>query len=241
MKSFKLMLALLLGCSVSTRASIYLNNFSGGFANGGNIPQGSTSGWSDSETISGESGVISSLTVDLNISGGYNGNLYGYLSYDGVLVTLLNRVGVGSATPGSSAFGYGDSGFDITLSSAAADNVHFYQNVHGYSLNANGQLTGTWQPDGSAISPSSAPSSFDTSPGAQTLNSFAGLNPNGTWTLFLADMGAGGGQSQIESYGLDVTTTPTVTSVPEPGGLLAGLLAGLLGLGSLLTRIRAAK
>jgi hypothetical protein len=242
MNSFKLIPALLLGCSISARANIiYDNNFNGAFANGAYIPPGSLTGWSDSETISGESGVISSLTVNLNITGGYNGNLYGYLSYDGVLVTLLNRVGVGSSTPTSSALGYWDSGFDITLSSTAANNLHFYQNLPGFSLNANGQLTGAWQPDGSALSPLSPPSSFDSSPGAQTLNSYAGLDPNGTWTLFIADVVSGGGQSQLDSYSLDITTTQAVSMVPEPGGPLAGILAGLFALGSLFTQRRAAK
>jgi hypothetical protein len=234
MKTPKLILALLLGCSINApgQFSTYDNSFSSGFANNGNVPEGSLSGWSDSERLSGESGTITSVTVNLDIAGGYNGSLYAYLTYDGLLVSLLNRVGVGFATPTSSAFGYGDSGFDITLSSSSSANVHFYQTIPGYNINGDGQLTGTWQPDGSAISPLSAPSSFDSSPGAQTLNSFAGLNPNGTWTLYVADVATGGGQSQIDSYGLEITT------VPEPGGLLS---AGLFLLGTLLRKDRVRK
>lgn len=235
MKTPKFILALLLGCSVNARASLYINSFSSGFANGGKVPEGSLSGWSKSETLSGELGPITSVTVNLDITGGYNGSLYAYLTYDGVLVNLLNRVGVGSATHGSSPFGYGNSGFDITFSSAAAANVHFYQTVPGYNINGNGQLTGTWQPDGSAISPLSAPSKFDSSPGAQNLNSFAGLDPNGTWTLYLADVVSGGGQSQIDNFALDITTAPVL--VPEPGGLLAGLFL----LGTLLRKDRVRK
>ena len=235
MKTPKLILALLFGCSMNApgQFTTYDNSFSSsGFANGDNIPVGNLSGWSDSETLSGESGHITSISVNLDITGGYNGSLYAYLTYDNVIVTLLNRVGVGSTTPTSSAFGYGDSGFDITLSSSAANNVHFYQNIPSHNINGDGQLTGTWQPDGSAISPLSAPSSFDTSPGAQTLNSFTGLNPNGTWTLYVVDAVSGGGQSEIESYALDITT------VPEPRGLL---FAGLLLLGPLLWKDQARK
>ena len=93
---------------------MYDNTFSSGFASSGDIPQGSLSGWSDSRTLSGEAGTISSITVNLDISGGYNGNLYGYLTYDGVLAALLNRVGVGSTIPTRNAYSYGNSGFNIT-------------------------------------------------------------------------------------------------------------------------------
>src|ERR1035441_9753813 len=37
------------------------------------------------------------------------------------------------------------------------------------------------------------------------------LNPNGNWTLFLADLSDGGGQSQLTGLSMDIT------AVPEPG------------------------
>src|ERR1035441_7065048 len=92
-----------------------------------NIPDGSAVGWSGTATASGYLPSISDVSVNLNISGGYNGDLYAYLSYGGVLVPLLNRVGV-TATGGGNSFGYGDAGFNVTLSSAGANDVHFYQN-----------------------------------------------------------------------------------------------------------------
>jgi subtilisin-like proprotein convertase family protein len=55
------------------------------------------------------------------------------------------------------------------------------------------------------------------------LGSFDGGNPDDTWTLFLADLSAGG-TGQLVSWSLDITT------VPEPAeiNLLAmGLVAGL--------------
>ena len=85
----------------------------GAFANSGYIPDGSAVGSSGTATASGLLASISEIRVNLSISGGYNGDLYVYLSHDGVLVTLLNRVGVKSGD----AFGYGDAGFNITLSS----------------------------------------------------------------------------------------------------------------------------
>jgi hypothetical protein len=219
-------LAIAIGAASSLQAGVYDNTFSS-FANGSTVAAGNLNGWSDSETLSGEAGTISSISVNLDISGGYNGSLYGYLTYDGVIVTLLNRSGVGT-TSGGTPFGYGDSGYNVTLTSSAANNIHFYQSVPGYSINGSGQLTGTWQADGSAISPLSSAASFNTSSGAQSLSSFSGLNPNGTWTLYLADVVAGGGSPQVISYGIDVTTV-----VPEPINVALGIFAGIFVIGSL--------
>src|ERR1035437_3050659 len=184
------------------------------FANSGLIPDGSPVGSSGTATASGYLPSISDISVKLNISGGYNGDLYAYLSYGGVLVPLLNRVGVGSGD----AFGYSDTGFNVTLSSAGAFDVHTYGS-HGPSINGSGQLTGTWQPDGRAIDPLGAPSTFD-APGTVTFGSYTGLNPNGTWTLFLADLSAGA-QSQLVSWNLDIT------AVPEPVNVALGIFAGV--------------
>src|ERR1035441_10160155 len=194
------------------------------FADSGNIPDGNASGSAGTATASGFLPTISDISVKLNISGGYNGDLYAYLSYGGVLVPLLNRVGV-TGTSGGDAFGYGETGFNVTLSSAGAQDVHFYGN-YSPTINGSGQLTGTWQPDGRAIDPQSAPSSFD-SASRVSFGSYSGLNPNGTWTLFLADLSAGGGQSQLVSWELDIT------AVPEPVHVALGVFAGVLLFGSL--------
>src|ERR1017187_3926466 len=140
-------LALLMGWTAQAGISY------GTFANSGNIPDGSSSGSAGTATASGFLPTISDISVKLNISGGFNGDLYAYLSYGGVLVPLLNRVGV---TTGD-GFGYGDTGFSVTLSSAGANDVHSYGS-HTPSFNGDGQLTGTWQPDGRAIDPQSSPS-----------------------------------------------------------------------------------
>ena len=183
------------------------------------ITDNSAVGWSGTATASGYAASISAITVNLNISGGYNGDLYAYLSYGGVLVPLLNRVGV-TGTGGGDPFGYGDTGFSITLSSAGANNVHFYGN-NSPGFNGSGQLTGTWQPDGRLIDPLSSPGDFDSATPV-TFASFNGLNPNGTWTLFLADMSAGE-QSQLVSWSLGITAVP----VPEPVNVALGTFAGV--------------
>jgi len=191
----------------------------------GSVPDGSPVGWSATATASGYLPSISDVSVNLNISGGYNGDLYAYLSYGGILLPLLNRTGV-TGTGSGDAFGYGNTGFNITLSSTSsgAQDVHFYQN-YSPSYNGSGQLTGTWQPDGRNIDPQSAPSAFDA---ASRLNfgSFTGLNPNGTWTLFIADLSTGG-QSAVVSWSLDIT------AVPEPANVALGVFAVIFTASSL--------
>jgi hypothetical protein len=183
----------------------------------GTVPDGSAVGWSATATASGYLPSISGVSVSLNISGGYNGDLYAYLSYGGALVPLLNRAGVQTGN----AFGYSDQGFNITLSSLAENDVHFYAN-HSPVL-VDGKLTQTWQPDGRNINPQSTPSAFsDFNPNNRvTFGSFNGSNPNtGTWTLFIADLSSGA-QSQVVSWSLDIT------AVPEPVNVALGVFAGL--------------
>jgi hypothetical protein len=223
--------ALLLGFCLSASAAVYSPSWSSGFANSGNIPDANPTGWSDSRVVSGIGDLaISDITVHLNVSGGFNGDLYAYLSYNGVLIPLLNRVGV-TATGGGSSFGYSDTGFDITLGSTGND-VHFYSQ-HSPGFNGSGQLTGAWAVDGRNIDPQSAPGAFD-SASRTTFSDLNGLNPNGTWTLFFADM-SGGSQSQVVSWGLDIT------AVPEPANMALGIFGGLLALGGLWRARRSAQ
>jgi hypothetical protein len=172
------------------------------FANGGNIPDGSPVGSAGAATVSGYLPTISDISVTLNISGGYNGDLYGYLSYDGKLLPLLNRVGMGTGSTSDPTyyFGYGDAGFNnVTLADSGSVNIHNY--------GGNGVPTGTYAPD---------------SGGLTFAGTFGGLNPNGTWTLFLADLSSGGGQSQLTGWSLDIT------AVPEPANVALGIFAGIV-------------
>jgi subtilisin-like proprotein convertase family protein len=192
--------------------------YTSGFLNGGVIPDGNLQGWSDTRTVAAPGAQpIASIQVTLDIRGGYNGDLYAYLSHDGASAVLLNRVGVTS----NDAFGYSNPGLDITLSGAAANNVHFYQNFSP-SYASDGWLTGTWQPDARDIDPLSAPSAFDAA-GTANFDVFSDQDPNGQWTLFVADVSAGGGQSTVSSWGMQIE------EVPEPaGGMLAIFGAGLM-------------
>jgi hypothetical protein len=163
------------------------------------VPDGNPVGITTSQTFATlPNGPITGVTVDLNISGGYNGDLYAYLNYQDVngnvaTETLLNQIGTSAFDP----FGSSGSGFNnVTLSDAGT--------VNGSIHNATGIPTGVWQPDS-----------------ANTLNgTFGGLSDEGTWTLFIADLSVGGGTETLDSWGLDVTA-----AVPEPDtyGLMAGM------------------
>jgi subtilisin-like proprotein convertase family protein len=180
------------------------------------VPIGNPSGWSDTETLSGLTGnSILNLTVGLQISGGYNGDLYAYLSDGSGFCVLLNRVGATSGNP----FGYGDSGLNVTFSDSASNgDIHNYQNVPGYAASiANGSA---WQPDGRTASPFTA---VDTDPRSAFLSSFDGQNPNGPWTLFVADLSLGAA-STVESWGLTIETANAGGSVSD-GSDTAFLLA----------------
>jgi len=184
------------------------------------VPDGSPVGLTSTLTVGNMVGPLTNLTVNLDVTGGFNGNLYAYLiAPSGSMVVLLNRVGLSS----TNAFGYGNSGFNVSLNAAAANNVHFYQST-GYSLTA-GQLTGDWQPDQRTISPGSVQTAFDAPGAGNNLNSYyaSDSNPNGVWTLFIADL-ANGGQSTLVSWGLTVVTVPE----PQTWTLLGGGLATLL-------------
>ena len=198
--------------SFSASAALYSYNYNVNTV----IPDNNIIGVTDAHTLSGLLPQITDVRVSLNISGGYNGDLYGYLRLNNSpLVVLLNRVGVTGGDPD----GYAGTGFSVTLAASAAHDIHFYENFSP-SYNGSGQLTGTWQADGRA-------NPLDTS--RTSLTSFDGLDPNGTWTLFFADQSPGD-QSTLLSWSLDIT------AVPEPINVALPLFAALAAVFKLLSR-----
>lgn len=202
-KKTVLLVALVAGFSVSvstlSAAELLTNTFS--TTPNVSIPDNNLVGVASVQTIATPILSISNVSVTLNISGGFVGDLYGYLTYGNQLAILLNREGRTASNP----FGYLDSGLNVTLSDAAANG-----DIHSYRLVSNpngGILTGLWAPDARNTHPFS---SLDTTPRTAFLSSFTGLNPNGDWTLYLADVSPVG-SSTLNGWSLEV-----VGVVPEP-------------------------
>ncbi len=211
---------ILIGALATAPAALYIqtdgvvsgSGFTGGTPSGvgtfnQTIVDGNPAGMWNSISVGGLDNSLSSIRVTLNVSGIDNSGLYAYLSYNGTLVTLLNRIGVSSGNP----FGNSSSGFNnITLDSTSTD-------IH----TASGTLAGTYGADGRQISPLSSAASFDAA-GTATLNgSYGGMNPNGTWTLFFADVVGGGGNATLNGWSLDIT------AVPEPVNVAMGLFGAV--------------
>jgi subtilisin-like proprotein convertase family protein len=188
------------------------------------IPDGDLNGYQNSQTLSGLPGPIIDVNISLNISVGFNGDLYAFLSHGSGMAVLLNRVGRTSA----SNFGYPDAGFgpdatltQFTLDDQAAHDVHLYR-TFAYTLNT-GELTGQWQPDGRNIDPLSPGSTFDAAARSNGLGVFDGMDPNGPWTLFVADVSPGG-ESTLVGWGLQITAVPE----PSTASLVCCGIAGVV-------------
>jgi len=212
-----LLLTTLISGSLQVRAQL-VENFTFNSNFGGQptlaIPDGNSVGASDDRSLTAAMSTIQSLTVTMNISGTFNGDLYAYLRHGSDFVVLLNRPG---SALGNSA-GYADSGLNVTFADGAANgDIHNYQMVLTPALGT--QLTGTWAPDGRNVDPASV---LETSARSTSLSSFAGSNPSGSWTLFVADMDSGGANT-LTSWSLNIT------EVPEPRDAIAFTGLALIG------------
>ena len=176
------------------------------------IPDDSALGLNDARIVSTPFTMALKVSISLTISGDFNGDLYVQVTHGSGFSVLLNRVG----RTALNEFGYGDAGMDITLSDdAAAGDVHVYRTTLFGNDNTPvaGMLTGVWAPDARITDPDAV---LNTDSRSATLSSFTGLDPNGTWTLFIADA-SGGGQSTLQKWSVSVEV------VPEPNA--AALLA----------------
>lgn len=181
------------------------------------VPDNDPAGVSDTRILTTSILSIESVTVSIVLSSTFamwNGDFYAYLVHDTGFAVLLNRVGRTATDPD----GYGDAGFNVTFSDLAPNDIHGYQST---TNPAGGVLTGTWQPDGRNMDPYLA---IDATPRSATLSSFDGLDANGAWTLFVADVAAGG-EARLASWSLTVTG-----QIPEPSRtmLIAVALACVL-------------
>jgi len=222
----------LVGMAATASAQVFSWTESGANAY---IPDGDLNGTVVSQDVSGQASIsTNSFRVNLNIGGdpiGANGDLYVYLrSPDhtatggnaSVIAILLNRVGV----PSNGGLGYQDSGMNVTLldgvdPAGSRSDVHFYQNDPFYTLSGGSGVTGVFKTDGRDIEPLSAGTAFSSATRTKTLEGFQGIDPNGTWSLFLADVSSGG-SSRLVSWGLDFSP------IPEPHQYAMVIGAGLL-------------
>lgn len=200
----------------TAQAATYGGTYTSGFALGGAIPDADYTGWYDTRTLSGITDLtITDVNVSLILSGGHNGDLYAYLSNDSGLAILLNRVGTGLGGEPQYSFGYTTAGMNVTL-----DDQSLNGNIHNQ---AGDPLSGTFVSDGTL---------------GNNLSVFNNLNPNGNWTLFIADLsGPDASTSLITSWTLNIT------AVPEPitwALLLFGGVLGTVKLGRFLGRRQAA-
>jgi subtilisin-like proprotein convertase family protein len=205
--------------AASASAAVYSASWNAGFLNNGAVPDGSGTGWSDSRTIAIPADqTVTDVNVSISMSGGWNGDLYAYLSHPNspTVAVLLNRPG----RTGVNSFGFGDNLLTITLDDGAVNgDAHFYQSAVNYQtvISTNGSL----QPDGRAVSPLIVDG---TEPRTSLLSVFNGMDPSsGGWTLFIADLSSGSATT-ISNWGL------TITTVPEPGTvMLLATAAAILG------------
>jgi subtilisin-like proprotein convertase family protein len=186
------------------------------------IPDGNASGLHDVRTISSAIPHLASVRLKLRVAGEFNGDLYGYLRHilGGVtnFCVLLNRVG---RTAASSA-GYADAGLDVLLADAAPlGDIHIYRTVTNPP--AGTSLIGTWQPDGRRVDPAVV---VETTARTATLSSFNNADGNGEWTLYVADLAAGG-TNMLVSWELQLSgiATPAVTW-PKPADIVYGAAIG---------------
>jgi subtilisin-like proprotein convertase family protein len=186
------------------------------------VPDDDPVGYSDTRTPIFSLGMfISKVTVSLNFSGGWNGDLYAYLTNGSGFAVLLNRPGRDTgAEDGSST-----SGMTVTFDDDATSDLHSLIDLEV------GAVDGTWQPDARNINPYTVVTGDVRTAFLASLN---GEDPTMPFTLFVADLSAGE-TSTLDSWSLEVTA---VSPIPEPGSHLA--MGGLVA-GAALLRRRAAR
>ena len=184
------------------------------------IPDGSPAGLVSAVDLATLIESTTNVTVTLNVTGGFNGDLHAYLVHDSGHAILLNRVGKTLANPS----GYSDAGFSVTLDDHATNgDIHNYRVTLSGNPNTPlaGPLTGSWTPDGRDTDPALV---LDSDARPAPLSAFNGLNPNGRWTLFIADVDALFA-STLVNWTLRVRGTnalPIVTVPPHSRTNLAG-------------------
>lgn len=180
MKSMRVMVAALTGSLILTGsrlAEATLTDFSNGgsgtsYQGGGSslsqvIPDNTPAGVGYSINFAPVGMTISDISVTLNLSGGFNNDIYAYLAHGSQIAVLLNQI---TGSPGTA-------GFNVTLTTGTGSDIQTYtggsagQPLAGIYLAAGGSLA-TFN----NFDPNGAWTIFfaDRSPGdTSTLNSFS--------------------------------------------------------------------
>jgi subtilisin-like proprotein convertase family protein len=184
------------------------------------IPDGNPLGITHTQEIHPGFNQIAEIRLSLSISGrgagGFNGDLFAYVAHNGQLAVLLNRPGRAADNP----FGYPGDGLAVTFDDDEAYDIHLYGNHLPAGQPLTQELVGTWRPDGRLTDPALA---LDTDPSGPGLDAFRGMNPDGYWTLFIADLEPGG-TSRLVSWELEVIP------IPEPSFTVGTVCLALLAL-----------
>lgn len=148
------------------------------------IPDNDLDGLASTINVTVPMNDIAGVQVSLDLTGypnandAYNGDYYAYVQFGSGLVVLLNRLGATVGNP----YGSPGSGFNVTFSDSSP-------NIGTAPVIAGQPLTGTWAPE------------------AGNLSTFNGMNPNGDWTLFIADESPGG-VGTLQDWGVELTVVP---------------------------------
>jgi hypothetical protein len=187
------------------------------------VPDGDPNGLAVARTVTSSFDSLFNLRLNLTLApepgGSWLGDLYVTLTHDSGFSVLMNRPG----TRAGSVLGYGDEfGLSVTFSDTAAGDIHNYRSIlnGSHDVALTDSLMGTWQPDGRDVDPDLVDA---TSPRTASLGSFEGLDPNGTWTLFVADV-TGGGGVRLTGWSIEYDPIPEPSTGWAAGGALAALL-----------------
>ena len=164
------------------------------------VPDADASGLASVQTVSTPITNLTGLKVAVKVSGTWNGDLYCFLAHGTNYSVLLNRLGRTDA----SNLGYNDMGLDLIFDDAATNSdIHVYrlQLTGSQGTPLPGPLTGSWAPDARVTGPTNV---LDTDTRSAFLGSFNGVDPNGEWVLFVADMEAGD-IHVLDSWALEIT------------------------------------
>ncbi|WP_309400057.1 hypothetical protein [Cerasicoccus maritimus] len=191
---------------VAALGALTATSFNETFLVGEEIPDNDPAGLSDTQFIDASDIVsIETIQIDLELSGGWLGDIYGYVQHDSGFSVLLNRVGRNEG----SLLGSSASALDVTFTVDGPD-IHV----------ADAPYTGIYGVDGRETDPSLV---LDTDSQTAMLSSFVGLPASGNWTLFLADIGPGE-ITTVESWSLSITGVPEPMTTVSLLGIAAGVL-----------------